>query len=112
MTSPPVRMVLRWSVPPGESRPIASCLQGLMVSTRAEPGCVGCSLSTDMGRQAVIRYTEEWMTEDDLKRQLRSDRFSVLAELMEHASEVPTIEFALKGSIRGIDYAEEIRNLK
>lgn len=65
-----------------------------------------------MGRQAVICYTEEWKTEDDLNRQLRSDRFSVLAELMEHASEVPTIEFALKDSTRGIEYAEEIRNLK
>ena len=83
-----------------------------MVSTRAEPGCVGCSLSTDMGRQVVIRYTEEWKTEDDLKRQLRSDRFVVLAELMEHASEVPTIEFALRDSTRGIEYAEEIRNPK
>jgi quinol monooxygenase YgiN len=112
MTSPPVRMMLRWSVPPGESRPIASCLQGLMVSTRAEPGCIGCSLSTDMGPQAVIRYTEEWKTEDDLKRQLRSYRFLVIAELMEHASEVPTIEFCLKDTTRGIDYAEEIRNIK
>jgi quinol monooxygenase YgiN len=83
-----------------------------MVSTRTEPGCVGCSLSTDMGRQALIRYTEEWQTEDDLKRQLRSDRFAVLAELMEHASEVPTIEFALQDSTRGIEYAEEIRNIR
>ena len=65
-----------------------------------------------MGRQAVICYTEEWKTEDDLKRQLRSDRFSVLVELMEHSSEVPTIEFALTDSTRGIEYAEEIRNLK
>jgi hypothetical protein len=71
-----------------------------------------CSLSTDMGPQVVIRYTEEWRTEDDLKRQLRSDRFVVLAELMEHASAVPTVEFALRDSTRGIDYAEEIRNLK
>jgi len=106
-----VRMILKWSVPQGESRHIVSALQGLMLSTRAEPGCVGCSLATDVHEHAKveIRYIEEWGSEDDLTRRLRSDRFAVLAELMEHASEFPTMQFALPGSTRGVDYAEEIR---
>jgi quinol monooxygenase YgiN len=111
MASAPVRMMLRWSVPPGESRPIVSALQGLMVSTRAEPGCAGCSLTTDFSSQVVINYSEDWNTEDDLKRQLRSHRFTVLAELMEHASERPAVKFALVDSVRGLDYAEEIRGV-
>ena len=82
-----------------------------MVSVRAEPGCVGCSLSTDMGSQVNIRYVEDWKTEADLKRQLRSDRFAVLAELVEQASQAPTIEFTLAGSSRGLDYAREVRGL-
>jgi quinol monooxygenase YgiN len=109
MVSTPVRMSLRWSVPHGQWKPIVSALQGLMLSTRAEAGCVGCSLSTDVHKKLSIHYTEEWKSEDDLTRQLRSDRFAALLELMEHASESPTIEFALPGSTRGIDYAEEIR---
>ena len=109
MASVPVRMILKWSVPHGESRPIVSALQGLMIATRAEPGCVGCSLSTDVRSKVLIHYTEEWNTESDLIRQLRSDRFAALAELMERASELPTVEFDLHGSTRGIDYAEEIR---
>jgi quinol monooxygenase YgiN len=109
MATVPVRMILKWSVPHGESRPIVSALQGLMISTRAEPGCIGCSLSTNVRNRVLIHYTEEWNTESDLKRQLRSDRFGALAELMEHSSEYPTIEFDLQGSTRGIEYAEEIR---
>jgi len=109
MASAPVRMILKWSVPQGESRPIVSALQGLMIATRAEPGCLGCSLSTDVRKNVLIHYTEEWTTENDLIRHLRSDRFAALAELMEHASEYPTVEFDLEGSTRGIDYAEEIR---
>jgi quinol monooxygenase YgiN len=105
----PVRMMVRWSVRPGESKPIVSVLQGLMISTRTEPGCVGCSLSTDVDKAVVIHYSEEWNTEEDLKRQLRSDSFAVLVELMEHASEHPMIEFKLRSSTRGLDYAEEIR---
>jgi quinol monooxygenase YgiN len=110
MASAPVRMIVQWSVPPGESRPIASALQALMVSTRAEPGCAGCSLSTQMGAHVVIHYEEQWNSEEDLKRQLRSHHFAIIAELMERASERPTIEFALADSIRGLDYVNEIRN--
>jgi len=106
-----VRMILKWSVPQGESRHIVSALQGLMLTTRAEPGCVGCSLSTDVHKhgKVEINYLEEWNSEEDLTRRLRSDKFTVLAELMEHASEFPTMEFTLPGATRGADYAEEIR---
>ena len=111
MASDSVRMILKWSVPQGESRHIVSALQGLMLSTRAETGSVGCSLSTDVHKhgKVEIQYIEEWGSEGDLTRRLRSNRFAVLAELMEHASEFPSMEFALPGSTRGADYAEEIR---
>ena len=111
MATAPIRMILQWSVPHGESRPIVSALQGLMISTRAEAGCLCCSLSTEVRTRVLIRYTEEWNSESDLIRQLRSDRFAVLAELMEHSSESPTVEFDLRGATRGIEYAEEIRGI-
>jgi len=84
----------------------------MMLVTRAEPGCIGCSLQSDMHDQdeTAIRYVEEWKSEEDLARQLRSDRFGRLAELMEHASRFPLMMFDLPGSTRGADYAEEIRN--
>jgi quinol monooxygenase YgiN len=87
----------------GESRPIASALQELMLSTREEPGCVGCSLSTEMSAHVSVFYVEEWASEADLQRQLRSHRFALLAELMERASQSPTVEFVLPHSIRGLD---------
>ena len=80
-----------------------------MIATRAEPGCTGCSLSTEMGARVVIHYVEEWNSEDDLRRQLRSNRFATLAELMERASEQPRVEFILPHAVRGLDYAEEVR---
>jgi hypothetical protein len=62
-----------------------------------------------MGPRVVIDYVEEWTHEDDLKRQLRSHRFAVLAELMEQASRHPTVTFSLAETTRGLEYAEEIR---
>ena len=105
----PFRMLIQWSVPPAESRPIASTLQGLMLLNREEPGCTGCTLTTEMGAQVAISYVESWKTEDDLKRRLRSDRFATLAELIEQASQNPTIEFIVAGSTRGLDYARDAR---
>jgi quinol monooxygenase YgiN len=105
-------MTLKWSVLPGEARSITAALQGAMILTRNEPGCLGCSMTTDMGAKVVINYTEDWATEADLQRQLRSEGFCVLAELLERANEPPVIEFALSGSVRGLDYAQEVRALR
>jgi len=104
-------MQLRWSLPPQESQSIVGLLQGLTVATRTEPGCVGCWLSTNLATRLEIDYAEEWATEKDLRRRLLSDRFTTLAELMEHATEPPTIEFILQGLIRGREYAEEVRRI-
>jgi quinol monooxygenase YgiN len=103
-----VRMTLKWHVPAGESAAITAILQRQIMSTRAQRGCARCSLSTAASSRVVVTYTEEWHHEDDLKREIRSPRFAVLTELIEHASRQPTIEFALPGSTRGLDYAREV----
>ena len=109
MTSATFSMTIRWSLPFGESRPLVSTLQGLMVPNRSRPGCMACILNVGTGtQQVVITYVEEWKTEGDLKRQLHSHEFGVLAELMERASAQPAIEFSLAGSTRGLDYAREV----
>jgi quinol monooxygenase YgiN len=102
-------MTVRWLVRPQESGAITAALHALMVAARAEPGCVSCQLSTDMGERAGLSYVEVWKEERDLRAQLRSTRFAKLAELVERAMERPQVEFALPGGIRGLDYAEEVR---
>jgi quinol monooxygenase YgiN len=109
LLSPSVRMTVKWFVPPHESERITAALHALMVEARTEPGYVTCHLSTVMGKQAGLRYVEEWNGELDLKRQLRSARFARLAELIERGVERPMVEFTLPGGIRGLDYVEEVR---
>lgn len=109
MESSSVRMTLRWRVASGEVASIASALQGLLVRMRSEPGCTGCSLSTDLGARIEIRYVADWRSEGDLQRQIRSSDFARLAELMERATEPPVIEFALPTGVEGLAYAEKVR---
>jgi quinol monooxygenase YgiN len=109
MVSATVRVTVEWRIPFCESKSIADALHSLMGAARVERGCIGCSLSTDAGDRATLRYVESWETEGDLKRTVRSERFARLAGLVEGASEPPTIEFTLPGGTRGLEYAEEVR---
>ena len=104
-----VRMTLKWRVAAVAATPIMSALQTVLFRTRTERGCVGGSLSTEIGPHVEIRYVVDWESEGDLQRQIRSNDFSQLAELMERATEPPTIEFALPSGMHGMEYAEKIR---
>ncbi len=107
MRAAPVRMTIEMFVPVAKIRSILEALNGLMVAGRAEPGCIGCSVTTDIGERGVIQYVEEWQTEADLQRQFQSDRFSSLVALVEGGEEAPFVEFDLPRGTRGLDYVEE-----
>lgn len=109
MSASLVRMTVHWSVPLGETRPMTAALHTLMVAARAERGCLACSLSTELGDTAALHYVEDWETEEDLRRQLRSDWFVSFAALIERATNRPDVEFSVAGRMRGLDYVEEVR---
>jgi quinol monooxygenase YgiN len=102
-------MLVEWLVPLGETRPITMALHSLAGETRTLRGCVGCSVTTDIGTAGSVRYVEEWKTEEDLRRRLKADTFSHLVTLIEHASQRPRIEFTLAHGTRGLDFVEEVR---
>jgi quinol monooxygenase YgiN len=84
-------------------------LHSLATDIRAALGCLSCSVSADMANRGVVRYLEEWQTEEDLRRRLRSDAFAHVLTLMEDAIQPPQIEFALGRGTRGFDFVEEVR---
>ena len=109
MTTQLVRMTAEWTVARGEMGAITAALNTLLSETRAQPGCMHCAFSTEMGARTALTCVEEWATENDLISELRSNRFTQLAQLLESALERPRVEFALPYGTRGIDYAEEVR---
>src|SRR5215831_9871554 len=67
-----VRMSIRWLVPAGKARLMTEALHRLMATTNAEPGCISCSVSADVAAKGLIKYTEEWETEEALQRQFHT----------------------------------------
>jgi quinol monooxygenase YgiN len=109
MRSTSVRMQIEWLVPLGQTRSLTIALHSVAAETRAMHGCGGCSVATDMSNRGTVSYTEEWLTEDDLRLRLQSDSFSRLAALIEDGAELPRIQFHLAHETRGLDFVEEVR---
>ena len=108
MTGLHARMTIQWLVPVGKTRSMTEALHLLVASTRGEPGCVGCSVSAEVADKGVIRYSEEWASEEALQRQFTTDRFKSLVNLIENATEAPVVEILLPNGTRGMDYVEEV----
>ncbi len=86
---------------------LLDALRYLKVGTQLEPGCLRCSVWSEP--DASIHYIEEWETEDDLARHVRSQRFTSLLGVLESAPERPQVTFDFVTSTRGLEYAAELR---
>jgi len=79
----------------------------LVVGTRLERGCLGCSTWIDP--DSTVHYVEEWATEEDIRARVRSDRFTSLLSVVESAREA-TVHFDFVTKTRGLEYVAEVRN--
>jgi quinol monooxygenase YgiN len=86
---------------------LVQTLRSLMAHARLQPGCITCHVWSDL--ESNVRYVEEWATEMDLERRVRSDRFTWLLAVIEASEEPPDVRFDFFTLSRGLDYVEQIR---
>ena len=86
---------------------LLDALRFVVMSTRVEPGCLGCSAWTDP--DSTIRYAEHWATEADMRRRVLSENFTLLLSVVESGKE-PRVQFDFVTATRGLDYVAEVRN--
>jgi quinol monooxygenase YgiN len=94
----------------GSARGVGELLEALrflMGGTRLESGCVGCSAWTEP--DSTVHYFEQWETEADMRRRVRSSRFTALLGVIEAANEPPRVQFDFCIGTRGLDYVAEVR---
>lgn len=104
-----VRLAVVLAEPVRGTSQIAHALRFLAVPTSLEPGCLGCRLTTGGDDESVVRYEEEWATEEAMRVRVRSERFTRFLEVLESAPEPPRLQFDFVTSTRGLDYVEEVR---
>jgi quinol monooxygenase YgiN len=100
-----LNVALRASV--ASARQILDAFRFLMVGTRLESGCLGCSAWADP--DGTVHYMEEWATDADMRRRVSSSRFTSVLAVLESANEPPRVQFNFVTTTRGLDYVAEVR---
>jgi quinol monooxygenase YgiN len=88
------------------SQELLDSLRFLVMGTRLEPGCLGCSAWTDP--DLTVRYVEDWASEADMRQRVRSNHFTLLLAIIESAKE-PRVQFDFVTKTRGLDYVADVR---
>lgn len=101
-----VQLHLRLTVAPDRVQDTVQALRAVMAPARFHPECVGVRLAADVENPTVLVYSEDWQALEPLAREFRSPRFARLTQLMESATEPPTLEIRLVSEIRGLEYVE------
>lgn len=102
-----VRLSIALAASGQSAQKLLEAFRFLMVSTRLEHGCLGCSAWID--GDLMVRYVEEWATEADMRRRVRSSAFVSLLAIMESAQAPPEVQFDFVTTTRGLDYVAEVR---
>ena len=76
------------------------------VQSRSRSGRVGSSAWMDL--DSKVHYIEEWASESEMRRRVRSEQFTSLLAIVE-SSRDPYVQFDFVSETRGLDYAAEIR---
>jgi quinol monooxygenase YgiN len=104
-----VRLTISFTAPSARSaQDLLDAIRFLVLGARLEPGCHGSNAWADP--DYTVHYVEEWTTEADLRRRVRSDEFTSLLGIVDSARE-PRVQFDFISSSRGLDYVAEIRGV-
>lgn len=93
---------------PGKRDQVLEILQSVTGPALAEPGCVGCEIAAGIGDGSLL-FVEEWKSEADLARHLRSDLYDRVLAAVEEAALPPRLLFVDLRNARGLDLVREAR---
>jgi len=86
----------------------AAVLRSLVGPVRSEPGCNATQLLKCAGNDHGLTWVEEWRSEEDFERHLRSAVFRRILAVIELAAVSPVVEIDDVASRRGFGLVEEI----
>jgi quinol monooxygenase YgiN len=73
-----IQMTIRMNVLPEKSKELWQTIALLIVSIRTEKGCRRCDFCQNLEDENELLILEEWDTQDNLKKHLKSGHFSVI----------------------------------
>ena len=100
---------LRMTARPHHAVAAVKALRSIVIGARGERGYLASRIYQDVGNPEALCLEEDWSSEPELKRRIRSSSFTDLLMLMETASEAPVLEVRAIGEVHGLEYIETVR---
>jgi quinol monooxygenase YgiN len=83
-------------------------IRGMLEPARVERGCLSYRLYEDVEDRNTFFLVEEWKTQNDLERHIRTDNHRRLMVLMDLLSEQPELQFNTVSHTSGMDLIENV----
>jgi quinol monooxygenase YgiN len=104
-----VRSTIRMRIPLKKHNEALEILGSMTEQIQFEPGCISCGLYRSVDDKSVIMIEELWMSDADLQRHLRSDKYRKVLLVVEMAAEPPEIRFDTIAHSTGVETIEQAR---
>jgi len=99
---------LNMIVRPEGRRDLLETMRSMLEPARVERGCLSYRLYEDVENRNAFVLVEEWKTQQDLERHIRTDNQRQLLALMDLLSEQPELRFNTVSSTAGMDLIEDV----
>lgn len=90
-------------------RQVLGILRSMQGPTQAQPHCLNCRLYEEDGYEEGILYVEQWDSEPELQRHIRSEAYRRVLEAVELSRSSPEIQFHIVSETKGIEMIEGLR---
>jgi len=104
-----VRSIIRMLIPLEKQSEALEILGSMIEQTQFEPGCLSCRLYRGVEDTLAIMLEELWLSEEDVQRHLRSDKYYKVLLVVEMATEPPEIRFDTIALSMGVERIEQAR---
>ena len=99
-----VQLLVRLVARPDEAPELLRALRSVLRPAAQARGCSFARIYREANDSQRLQYLEEWDDPEELRQQLKSERFVHLLELLETATERPVVEFRIIAEKYGLEY--------
>ena len=101
--------MLRIEVAHGRRDEAWKTIRPLLGPTRVRAGCMSCHLYRDVEDPDVLTLVEEWQSQEDLDRHIRSDDYRRILAWIELSRRSPEVRFIGVSKVAGLELVEAVR---
>jgi len=103
-----ILVTLKMKAQPERRYDLLETMRGMLEPARVERGCLNYNLYEDVEDRNASILIEEWATEEDLERHIRTDHQRRVLALMDLLSEQPELRVNTVSHTAGMDLIENV----